>query len=103
MHWEERYHDNRVDHALSLPDERQHVVGHVPCDVIHCTRGGVRPDDGRATQLERLQRSGIRSVGEIDQHAEAVHLAHERAADIAKTEEGCQWRERNPCLLAERT
>ncbi len=58
-----------------------HVVGHVAGVAGDGAAAGVRGDDGRGAGLERVVEGCVGGVGDVDHHAEAVHLADDVFAE----------------------
>ena len=72
-----------VDHAALGGDRAQQVVGQVARMVEHGAGAGVRGDERRAGHLERIAHAVVRSVGDVDQHAELVGALHHGVAEVA--------------------
>jgi hypothetical protein len=77
------HHDHAVT-ARILADHAEEVVRRVARDVVERADGAVAPDDGRARERNGLLGGLVRDVRDVDQHAEAVHLDDERAAERAE-------------------
>jgi len=74
--------DHQDSPVRSQPGE--HVIGHVAGMVGERAAGAVAEDHRRIRDVERRVRRRRRDVGEVDEHAEAVELAH--VFDTARAE-----------------
>lgn len=75
----ETYHNNPIHRSPSLPpihsQPLQHKIRNVPRDVPHASRTAMAPYHGRAGEVESLEGGGVRDVGDVDEHSEAVEFA----------------------------
>ena len=67
----------RAYDAAVLRDEAQGVVRLVSRMVKETARVGVGAGDGRVGQLRRLKRRAVADVGEVNEHPQPIHLAHQ--------------------------
>ena len=59
----------------------ENVIGHVPRVRIDGPRGGVGEDDGGPGDGDGVPHGVGGDVGEVDEHAQAVHLPHDLPAE----------------------
>lgn len=64
----------------------EHVVRHIPGGVADGSRRRVREDDRRLRRLQRVAHRLGRRVAQVDQHAEPIHLAHHRLAEVGEAD-----------------
>jgi hypothetical protein len=62
----------------------EHVVGHVARGVAEGAGVGVRGDDGGAGDDEGAVEGAVGDVGDVDHHAEAVHLVDDVFAELGE-------------------
>ncbi len=74
---------NHHDTAVGC-DQPEHRVAHIARMIYQRARRGVREDDRRRRHPQRRAHGLLGDVRQVDQHAEAVHLAHYRLT------EGCE-------------
>src|SRR5690606_7924237 len=74
-------HERHHRHTAVGGQPFQHVVGDVARVVADRAGGGVREDHRRGGGVQRVPHGGGGDVGEVDQHAEPVHLPHDLAAE----------------------
>ena len=67
--------------AAVFGEGADHVVGHVAGVVGDGAAGGVRGDDGGGGDFEGVVEGLVGGVGDVDHHAEAVHLADDILAE----------------------
>lgn len=65
-------------------DPASQIVGDVPLVIMQDPGIRMRHDDGSARGLDRVRRRAISGMAAIDEHADAVHLRDERAAEAAQ-------------------
>ncbi len=75
-------HDH--DHAAVLGQPPEHAVGHVARMAVDRPRARMAEDHRRGRHVERILHGLLAHMAEIDQHAEAIHLAHHVAAEIGE-------------------
>ena len=68
-------------HAAVSRDQAKHVVGHVPGVIGDRPGRRVREDDGSRRRFQRVAHDFGSDVGQVDEHAEPVHLVHDLAAE----------------------
>lgn len=72
------YHNNPIHCPPSLvpihTQPLQHEIGHIPRHIPYAPRTAVTPYNGRAGQIESLEGGGVGDVGDVDEHAEAIHF-----------------------------
>src|SRR6266478_3081737 len=73
-----------LDDAAVFGDGAEHVVGHVAGMIGEGASGGVRGDDGRFGDSDRVIERLVGDVRDIDQHAEAIHLEDDLLAAIGQ-------------------
>jgi len=62
----------------------EHVVGHVAGCVAEGAGGGVGGDDRGAADVEGAVEGAVGDVGDVDHHAQAVHLVDHVLAEFGK-------------------
>ena len=80
-------HERHQAGAAVVGQPGQHVVGHVARVVADRERRGVGEDHWSAGDVEGVAHHVVADVGQVDQHPEAVHLAHDLAAEVVETAE----------------
>ena len=78
---DEARHERHHDDAAVLRHARENRVGHVARMIDERARAGVREDHRRLGDVERGAHRPGRDVRQVDEHAEAVHLAHDFPAE----------------------
>ena len=74
-----------LHHAAILRHSPQHVVGHIPRCVHQGPRRRVRRDHRSFRRGNRVPKSLVGDVRDVDHHAEPVHLQHDLLAEISET------------------
>lgn len=64
-----------LDFYVETDHQLENVVMHVPVVIAEGECAGMRVDDGRPRNLDRLQLRGFGHVGQINQHSKAIHLS----------------------------
>ena len=78
---DEAGHEGHHHHAAVGLDAGEDGVGHVARHVVQRPRGGMREDDGRLRDAQRVVHRLRRDVRQVDQHAQPVHLTHDFLAE----------------------
>jgi len=74
-------HDDPIDLVFAPSELVQDLIGDITGDVVVVTRSGVRQDDGRSSDLERLQGGLVGDVTQVEEHTQAVHLDNELSSE----------------------
>ena len=80
---EERHEGDHADAAVA-GQSGQHVVRHVARMITDRPGRGVAEDHRRGGGVQRVVHRGRRHVGQVDQHAEPVHLGDHLAAEVGQ-------------------
>ena len=71
-------------HAAIGGDLLQHRIGDIARMIIERARTRMRKHDWRFRHAQRIEHRRLAHVTQIDQHAEAVELAHHRLAELGE-------------------
>ena len=82
--YEVRHERHHAD-AVLLTQSLQHIVRNVAGHVADDAGGGVREHDRNLADRQSVAHRVGRDVAEVDQHADAVHLAHHLDAKSGQT------------------
>ena len=74
-------HDNPVDLVFAPSKLVQDLIRDITGDVVVVTRSRVGQDDGRSSDLERLQGGLVGDVAEVEEDTQAVHLDNELSSE----------------------
>ena len=80
---EARQEDDHHDPAVRL-DERQHAVGGVARMRVHRAHPRMAEHHRRFRDFERVLHRRLADMAQIDDHADAVHLAHDLAPEVVE-------------------